>query len=102
MEFKFLIVIIGATIINYALRALPVVLHTGKQPGKFVKSFLEYIPYTALGALFFPDVLYSTGNIAVAVFGMAFAAILILMKRNMIVVVAGTIFLVYFVNLLIA
>ncbi len=95
MEFKFLLVIIGATLINYTLRVLPVVLHNGKQPGRFVKSFLEYIPYAALGALLFPDVLYSTGSMMISAVGIIFAAVMILTNQNMIATVSGTIFLVY-------
>lgn len=95
MKTKFLIIILGSMMINYFLRAFPILSHNGKQPGKFVKSFLEYTPYAALGALIFPDVLYSAGSIAVSVSGILFAGALILLRQNMIVVVSGTIFLVY-------
>jgi branched-subunit amino acid transport protein len=95
MKTKFLIIILGSMVINYLLRALPILSHNGKQPGKFVKSFLEYTPYAALGALLFPDVLYSAGSIGISVSGILFAGILIILKQNMVIVVSGTIFLVY-------
>lgn len=85
-------------LVTYLSRALPMILYKGKNPGKFLKSFLEYIPYAALGALLFPDILYSAGNIMVSVVGAIFAGVLILKNQNMIVTVLGTIFLVYLLN----
>ena len=98
MESKFLIIILGSALINYALRFLPIALHTGKKPNKFLRSFLEYIPYAALGAMLFPDILYSTGNPVTSLIAMIFAAALILTKQNMVIIVSGTIFLVYLLN----
>jgi branched-subunit amino acid transport protein len=74
------------------------IFYKGKNPGEFLKSFLEYIPYAALGGLLFPEILYSTGSILVSVIGAIFAGILIIKKQNMIVTVLGTIFLVYLLN----
>lgn len=100
METKFLMVILGSMFINYFLRAVPVICHTGKKPGRFLKSFLEYIPFAAIGALLFPDALYSTETMWVSVAGLIFAGILILLKRNMLIVVSGSIFLVYLLNMI--
>ncbi|WP_372714064.1 AzlD domain-containing protein [Ilyobacter sp.] len=100
MEIKFLIIILGSMFINYFLRAVPILSHSGKKPGRFLKSFLEYIPFAAIGALLFPDVLYSTGSIWISVLGAIFAGSLILLKKNMLLVISGTIFLVYLLNLI--
>ncbi|WP_320048080.1 AzlD domain-containing protein [uncultured Ilyobacter sp.] len=99
MEIKFLMVILGSMFINYFLRAVPVLCHTGKKPGRFLKSFLEYIPFAAIGALLFPDVLYSTDTMWISVAGLMFAGGLILLKKNMLLVVSATIFLVYILNI---
>lgn len=96
---RFLIMLIVTGLVTYLTRAIPMIFYKGKEPGKFVKSFLEYIPYAALGGLLFPEVLYSTGNMATALAGGVFASALILKKQNMIVAVLGTIVLVYFLNL---
>lgn len=87
-------------LVTYLTRAIPVVLYKGKEPTKFLKSFLEYIPYAALGALLFPEVLFSTGHIATALIGCLFASALILKKQNMLIVVSGTIILIYIFNML--
>ena len=96
---KVLAWVLLASVVTYLLRALPLVLHKGKEPSKFVKSFLEYIPYAALGGLLFPEIIYSTGNKLTAVVGGVFASILVLKKVNMIVVVFGSILVVYILNL---
>ena len=100
MELKFLIIILGSALINYVLRFLPIGLHSGKKPDKFLRSFLEYIPYAALGAMLFPDILYSTGSPITSLIATTIAAILILAKQNMIIVVSSTIFLVYLLDAL--
>lgn len=86
-------------LVTYLARVIPVVLYKGKEPTKFLKSFLEYIPYAALGALLFPEVLFSTGHIATALIGCVFASALILKKQNMLIVVSGTIILIYILNI---
>lgn len=100
---KILSMILLTALVTYLVRALPLVLYKGKEPGKFLKSFLEYIPYAALGGLLFPEILYSTGdsiaNVGVALAGGTFAGFLILKKKNMIMVVLGSIALVYILNL---
>lgn len=101
MENKFLLIVIGGAIINYTLRVFPVLTHNGGSSNKFVKSFLEYVPYAALGALLFPDVLYSSGNSLISLLALAVASVLLLLKQNMIVVVFSSVLAVYLLNLLI-
>lgn len=100
---RVLSMILLTALVTYLARALPLILYKGKEPGKFLKSFLEYIPYAALGGLLFPEILYSTGNsiehIAVALAGGTFASFLILKKKNMIMAVLGSIAVVYILNL---
>lgn len=98
---KVLAWILLASAVTYLLRALPLLLHKGKEPSKFVKSFLEYIPYAALGSLLFPEILYSTGDKITAALGGIFASILILKKKNLIVAVLGAILVVSLLNLFI-
>lgn len=86
-------------LVTYLTRAIPVLLYKGKEPTKFLKSFLEYIPYAALGGLLFPEVLFSTGHTVTALTGCLFASALILKKQNMLIVVSGTIILVYILNM---
>ncbi|OQY10357.1 MAG: branched-chain amino acid transport [Fusobacteriia bacterium 4572_132] len=99
MNENFLLVIVGSAIINYVLRGIPVIFKGKKEPSKFIKSFLEYIPYAALGALLFPDILYSTKNIFISIGASIFAGFLILKRQNMLFIVISTIALVFFMGL---
>lgn len=99
MNSKFLIIIIGSMLINYFLRVLPAIFYKGKQPSKFISSFLEYIPYTALSALLIPEVIYSTGNKISSIIGIIFAATLVKLKQNMVIAVFGTMILVYIIEI---
>ena len=53
---------------------------------RFVRSFLAYIPYAVLGAMTFPDVLYSTGDIRTAACGAAVAVLLAWRGRSLLTV----------------
>ena len=69
----YLLVMFGVT---YLIRVLPFVAFHKKIENKYARSFLAYIPYTVLGAMTFPAVLYATGSMVTAVAGVvaAFAA----------------------------
>lgn len=71
--FLYLIVMAGVT---YLIRMLPLVAFRKKIRSPFVRSFLYYVPYAVLGAMTFPDILYSTGHIATACAGLAVALFL--------------------------
>jgi len=99
MNNRAIIMILLTGLVTYLARVIPLLLYKGKEPSKFLRSFLEYIPYAALGALLFPEILYSTESILTAVLGGICATVLIIKKQNMIIVVGGTILLVYILNL---
>ena len=69
----YLIVMAGVT---YLIRMLPLTLLRKPLKSRFLKSFLHYVPYAVLGAMTFPDVLYSTGSTATAACGVAVAVFL--------------------------
>lgn len=71
--FLYLLVMFGVT---YAVRVIPFVLFQKKIENRFVRSFLAYIPYTVLGAMTFPAVLYAAGSIISAAAGAAAALVL--------------------------
>lgn len=69
----YLLVMLGVT---YAVRVFPLIIFRKKIKNRFVHSFLYYIPYTVLGAMTFPAVLYSTGSMVTAAAGVAAALFL--------------------------
>ena len=62
-----LIAVLLMAVVTYIPRMLPMVLVKSKIKSNFIKSFLYYVPYAVLGAMIFPEILYSTGSIASAV-----------------------------------
>ena len=69
----YLLVMAGVT---YLIRMLPLTVFRKEIKGRFVMSFLHYVPYAVLGAMTIPDVLYSTGNIGTALVGLVVAVAL--------------------------
>ena len=63
-------------VVTYLIRMLPLTAFRKPIRSPFVQSFLTYIPYAVLGAMTFPDVLYSTGDLRTAAAGVAVAVIL--------------------------
>lgn len=71
--FIYLLILSGST---YLIRALPFALVKKTIENTFIKSFLYYIPYAVLGAMTFPAVVYSTGNIASGFVGLVVGGVL--------------------------
>ena len=69
----YLLVTAGVT---YLIRMLPLTVFRREIKSRFIRSFLAYIPYAVLGAMTFPEVLYSTGDLRTAAAGVAVAVIL--------------------------
>lgn len=63
-------------VVTYLIRMLPLTVFRKEIKSRFVQSFLTYIPYAVLGAMTFPDVMYSTGNLWTAAVGVVVAVIL--------------------------
>ncbi|MBF7095690.1 AzlD domain-containing protein [Alkalibacter mobilis] len=75
--------VIVMAVITYAIRLVPIALFTSKIKSKFVKSFLFYTPFAVLGAMTFPGILYSTGNIYFSMAGTLAAIITAYCERGL-------------------
>ena len=73
---RILIAILIMALVTYLPRMLPLAIFKRKIQNRFIKSFLAYVPYAVLAAMTFPEILYSTGNMVSAGFGLATALIL--------------------------
>lgn len=82
----YLIVMAGVT---YLIRMLPLAVFRREIHSVFVKSFLHYVPYAVLGAMTFPDVLYSTGSLWTALAGLIVAVIMAWRGRSLLTVAIG-------------
>ena len=68
------------------IRMLPLTVFRREIKSRFIRSFLAYIPYAVLGAMTFPDVFYSTGDLRTAVCGVAVAVLLAWRGRSLLTV----------------
>lgn len=90
-----LIAVLLMALVTYIPRVLPITLFRKEIKSKYIKSFLQYVPFSVLGALTFPDIIYSTGNYKTALCGTAVALFLAYKGRSLVVVAIGAILTVY-------
>ena len=63
-------------VVTYLIRMLPMTVFRRPIRSRYVRSFLTYIPFAVLGAMTFPEVMYSTGDLRTAAVGVAVAVVL--------------------------
>ena len=73
-------------VVTYLIRMLPLTIFRREIKSSFVRSFLRYVPFAVLGAMTFPDVLYSTGSLYTAAAGVAVGVILAWQGRSLLTV----------------
>lgn len=95
-----LLCVIFMALVTYLPRMLPFAIFRKEIKSKYIKSFLQYVPYAVLGALTFPDILYSTGTLATAVCGTIAALFLAYREKSLVVVALGAILTVYISGLI--
>ena len=84
--------------VTYLIRMLPLTLFRKEINNKFINSFFSYIPYAVLGAMTFPDILYSTDSLWSAICGLLIAVFLAFKNKSMLVVSLSACFTVYLVE----
>ncbi|NLJ31286.1 MAG: AzlD domain-containing protein [Clostridiales bacterium] len=75
--------------VTYLVRMLPLVIFKKKITNRFVRSFLAYVPYAVLAAMTFPGILYSTGSVSSAAFGLLTALVLAYHNKGLLTVALG-------------
>lgn len=96
--FLYIIVMAGVT---YIIRMMPMVLFRKKIKSKFMKSVLYYTPYAVLGAMTFPAIFYSTGDVISASAGLVVALALAFFNQSMVTVALGACAAAYILSLFI-
>ena len=89
-------------LVTYIPRVLPLTVFQGKIKSRFLRNFLQYVPYAALGAMTFPGIFYATDQLICAVLGTAVAvaaaffggSLLVVAICAVLAVIGGTVFLV--------
>jgi len=99
IEKAFIAVMIMA-LVTYIPRSLPIVVFRREIKSSYIKSFLKYVPYAVLGALTFPDIFSSTGNLVSAICGTLVALWLSYREKSLVVVASCAILTVYITGLI--
>ena len=84
--------------ITYLIRMLPLTLFRKEIKSNFINSFFSYIPYAVLGAMTFPNILYSTDSLWSAVAGLFVAVFLAFKNKSMLLVSLAACFTVFAVE----
>ena len=98
---KAFIAIILMALVTYFPRVLPLAIFRKEIKSRYIKSFLQYVPYAVLGSLTFPDIFYSTGNLITAICGTIVALFFSYKEKSLVVVATGAILTVYITGLVI-
>ena len=89
-------------LVTYVPRVFPLIALNRQIESVFIKSFLYYVPYAVLGAMTFPYILYSTGNMVSAIAGLGAALGLSMMNQGLLRVAIGAIVVVYVAEMVLA
>lgn len=81
--FSYLIVMAGVT---YLIRAVPFAMFRKEIKNKYVKSFLQYVPFAVLSAMTIPDIFFATDMLVSAVVALAVAVILAYREKSLLTV----------------
>jgi branched-subunit amino acid transport protein len=87
-------------LVTYLPRMLPLAIFRKQIKSNYIKSFLQYVPFAVLGALTFPDILFSTGTLATAICGTLVALFLAYREKSLVVVALAAILTVYLTSLI--
>lgn len=91
---QFITVLLMA-VVTYLPRLIPMTLLRGRKLSSRLQNFLKCVPFAVLGALIFPEILYSTTSVSSAAVGLAVALALSLLRLNVVLVVLGSILAVF-------
>ncbi|HEY8343805.1 MAG TPA: AzlD domain-containing protein [Bacillota bacterium] len=95
-----LIAVFLMAVVTYLPRVVPMIFVRKRLESPFLRSFLYYVPYAALGAMTFPRILYSTGDLSSALVGMSIALLLSFYEKGLLKVAVGAIAAVYIIQFL--
>ena len=82
----FLIYLLLMAGVTYLIRTIPLIVFREKIRNRFVQSVLYYMPYAVLGAMTFPAIFFSTGDLLSGCVGAGVGTVLALRKKSLLFV----------------
>ncbi len=73
-------------LVTYLPRMLPLVIFKKKMSNRYIRSFLNYVPYAVLAAMTFPGIFSSTATPVSALVGLAAALVLSYLGKGLLTV----------------
>ena len=99
-DVKLLLALLIMATVTYIIRLLPLTFFRRKIKSPHIRSFLNFVPFAVLGAMTFPDVFSSCGNIISSALGVITAFILSYLGKGLLTVSLASCAVIYLVNLL--
>lgn len=81
--FKYLVVM---ALVTYLIRAVPFAMFNRKIKSRFVRSFLEYVPFAVLSAMTIPDIFFATDMLLSSVVALLVAVALAYKEKSLLTV----------------
>ena len=98
---KYLPYIVVMALVTYLIRMLPLTFFQKDIQSPFLRSFLFYVPYAVLGAMSFPAIFTSTGNVWSSCIGCIAAFILAWKGKGLLTVAVVACLAAYLAGLLV-
>lgn len=86
-------------LVTYLIRMIPLTFFQKEIKSTFLKSFLFYVPYAVLGAMTFPAIFTSGGNVLASCAGTLAAILLAYKGKGLLSVAVAACVVVYLVSL---
>ena len=86
-----LLAIAAISVAAFIPRVIPFLLPKGRIKSRFLNSFLNYIPYSVLGAMIFPAIFFATSSLLASIAGTVVAILLSFWEKRLIIVALGSI-----------
>lgn len=97
--FKYLAVM---ALVTYLIRAVPFALFNKKIKSRFVRSFLEYVPFAVLAAMTIPDIFFATDMLLSAVVALLVAVALAYREKSLLTVAVFSCISVYLTEFIVS
>ncbi len=94
-----LISVVIMALVTYFPRMLPLVIFKKKINNRYVRSFLNYVPYAVLAAMTFPSIFWSTSSPVSALAGLLVALLLAYWGKGLLTVALSATAAVFLVEL---
>lgn len=99
MGSSFYLYLLVAAGVTYLIRALPMTLIRKNIKSRFIRSFLNYVPYVTLAVMTFPAILFETASVISAAAGFIVALLIAYFDGNLFKVVVGGCSVVFLIEL---